>query len=287
MSLFEIDESKCKRDGICAAECPMRLLEIKDTSLPPTPIEEAEERCIRCGHCVAVCPHGAFSLSDMRPGDCPPVNKGQLPDIEQTEHFLRSRRSIRTYLDREVEREKLARLIDIARYAPTGTNSQQVKWLVINSREGVKDLAGKVIDLIKHMIREKHPMADSYRLPLFVKAWDEGTDRISRGAPSLVIVHAPAEYALARVDCAIALTFLDLAAPSLGLGTCWAGFFMLAVSQWPPVKQALALPEGNDCFGAMMIGYPKYTYRRLPLRKEPDIAWHPGGAPGKRCLSFE
>jgi nitroreductase len=66
---------------------------------------------------------------------------------------------------------------------------------------------------------------------------------------------------------------LDLAAPSFALGTCWAGFLMMAASHWPPLQNALSLPEGYACFGAMMIGYPKYKYQRLPLRKEPDIMW--------------
>lgn len=154
MSYFEIDAEKCMHDGICVAECPMRILEIKDASLPPSPVEGAEEKCIRCGHCVAVCPHGAFSLEEMKTEDCPPVRNDMALSVEHVEHFLRSRRSIRTYQDKAIEREKLEKLIDIARYAPTGTNSQQVKWLAVNSRDGVRSMAGLVVDLIRHLIAE-------------------------------------------------------------------------------------------------------------------------------------
>ncbi len=273
MSYFEIDAEKCMHDGICVAECPMRILEIKDASLPPSPVEGAEEKCIRCGHCVAVCPHGAFSLEEMKTEDCPPVRNDMALSVEHVEHFLRSRRSIRTYQDKAIEREKLEKLIDIARYAPTGTNSQQVKWLAVNSRDGVRSMAGLVVDLIRHLIAENHPMTERYRLPRFITAWEAGTDLISRGAPGLVIAHAPKDYTLAQTDSSIALTFLDLAAPSFGLGSCWAGFFMMAASHWPPLQQALALPEGHACFGAMMLGYPKYKYHRLPLRKKADITW--------------
>ena len=244
MGLFSIDPEKCKRDGICVAECPMRILEMKESSLPPSPVEGAEERCIRCGHCVTVCPHGAFSLAEMKTKDCPPV---------------------RTDLALSVKH--------VARYSPTGSNSQQVKWLAINSREQVRRMSGLVVDLIRHMIAEKHPLAERYRRFGIVKAWETGTDIVTRGAPGLVMAQAPKAYMMAQTDCTIALTFVDLAAPSLGLGTCWAGIFMMAASQWPPLQQALALPEGHACFGAMMIGYPKYKYRRLPLRKEADITW--------------
>jgi nitroreductase len=98
-------------------------------------------------------------------------------------------------------------------------------------------------------------------------------DPILRGAPTLVIAHAPKGYALAQVDSSIALTFLDLAAPTLGLGSCWAGFFMMAAVQWPPLQEVLALPEDHACFSAMMIGYPKYEYHRLLLRKEAATNW--------------
>lgn len=273
MSLFTIDAEKCKRDGICVAECPLKIIEIQDGSAIPTPTADALERCIKCGHCVAVCPHGAFTHNLLKSEDFPPLRKEYALTTEQAEHFLRSRRSIRSYKEQEVEGEKLTRLIEIARYAPTGTNSQQVNWLVVNSRAEVVKLTGMVIDLIRWMVKNDHPMATRYNLAGFVTAWEQGVDIISRGAPALVMTHAPKEYGLAQVDCTSALTYFDLAAPTMGLGTCWAGFFMIALSQYQPLQDALALPEGHGVFGAMMAGYPKFNYQRLVPRKAPHITW--------------
>lgn len=272
MNQINVDTGKCKHDGICAAVCPMSIIELKGGSAPAL-VAGLEELCIKCGHCVAVCPHGALSLDDMKVGDCPPIRKELSLDTEQAEQFLRSRRSIRTYLDKAVEQEKLAKLIDMAHYAPTGTNSQQVQWLVINSRERMHSLAGMVIDMLRHLIKEGHPLAKAYRLERSVDAWEAGKDPVLRGAPALIVAHAPKGYPLAQVDSTIALTFLDLAAPSAGLGACWAGFFMMGAAQWPPLQQALALPDGHACFGAMMIGYPTYKYHRLPQRKAPAVSW--------------
>jgi nitroreductase/NAD-dependent dihydropyrimidine dehydrogenase PreA subunit len=273
MSLFTIDPIKCTRDRFCVIECPLNIIELTEDAPVPTPVSGAEERCINCGHCVAVCPSGAFSLYKMNANDCPPVNTDMISPVEQTEYLLRSRRSIRIYENKSVERKKLAKLIDVARYSPTGTNSQQVSWIVINSREAVKKMSGMVVDLFRYMIKHKHPMAEAYHLENTVSDWEAGTDRISRGAPALVVTHAPKAYPLAIVDCTSALSYLDLAAPSLGLGTCWGGFFMLAIAQWPPILEALALPEGHACFGVMMVGYPKFKYHRLPSRNEPTIDW--------------
>ncbi len=273
MSLFVIDEKKCKRDGICVAECPMKIIEMKDPKSTPTPTADAAARCVKCGHCVAVCPHGAFTHTMMKTEDFPLMRKDFALSPEQAEHFLRSRRSIRTYQDKPIEREKLTQLIEIARYAPTGSNGQLVQWLAINSRDEVKRLSGMVIDLFREMVKAKHPFAVGYRLDRNITAWENGIDTISRGAPALVVTHGPKSYGLSYVDCTSALAYFDLAAPTLGLGACWAGFIMLANLSWKPLQDALAVPEGNAVQGILMVGYPTYKYHRLVPRNAPKITW--------------
>jgi nitroreductase len=209
----------------------------------------------------------------MKPEDCPTLRRDQLPGPEQCEHFLRSRRSIRNFKEKPVSREILTRLIEIARYGPTGHNLQPVHWLVIEKAEEVKRLAGLVADWMRLMIKEQPEFAQLLHLDRVVEFWDQGVDRILRGAPHLVVAHGQIALAPAQTACIIALTYLDLSAPSFGLGTCWAGYFNAAANLYPPLGQELKLPKGHQCFGAMMVGYPKYQYHRLPLRKEPPITW--------------
>ncbi len=273
MSLFTINEQTCKKDGACVEECPLRLIEQKDGSALPTPVPDAETRCVKCGHCVAVCPHGALTHSAWKAEDFIPVQNKAALSAEQAGLFLKSRRSIRTYLRKQIEREKLKKLIEIARYAPTGGNSQLVHWLVINDREDVKRISGLVIDLMRSWVEEKKAIAEKYRLADVVTAWESGFDGISRGAPALIVAHAPKDYGLAQVDCTSALAYLDLTAPTFGLGCCWAGFIMMASMQSQPLQRTLALPEGHASFGIMMIGYPKYKYHFLPPRKDAQIIW--------------
>ena len=273
MSFITIDQEKCDLDGICVKECPMNIIEMTGEKSPPTPTKEAEEKCILCGHCVAVCPYGALTHSRLPIEDFPPINKELTFSVEQAEQFLRSRRSVRIYKEKAVEPDRIERLIEIARHAPTGSNSQLVDWLVIDTRPEVVKVTGMVMDMMRQMIERNHPLAMKYGLAGFVSAWEQGADPITRGAPVLVLAHAPKEYGQAQVDCTAALTFLDLAAPALGLGTCWAGFVLVALSQYQPLVDALGLPEGHGVFGAMMVGYPRFRYHKLVPRNKPEITW--------------
>jgi nitroreductase len=254
-------------------ECPGKLIEIVEEEGFPTPIAEAETLCINCGHCVAICPHGALSLNTMSPKDCPPVHKELAFSAEQGTHFLRSRRSTRNYKEKKVPRDILTQLIDIARYAPSGHNLQPVHWLVITDPEEVQRLAGLVADWMRSLINQGAEIALTYHMDRVVNAWDNGVDRILRSAPHLIVAHGLKTLLPVQGACTIALTYLELAAASFGLGTCWAGYFNAAANFYPPLSEVLALPPNHLPYGAMMIGYPKYTFPRIPLRNTPKIIW--------------
>ncbi len=95
MAFLTIDETKCKQDGICAAECPRRIIIQKDDKSFPQIVQADEVNCMACGHCVAVCPHGTMSHKIMKSVDCPPVEKELFLTPEQVEQFLRYRRGRR------------------------------------------------------------------------------------------------------------------------------------------------------------------------------------------------
>lgn len=272
MSLFVVDPARCKGDGICVDECPTRIIELKPGDSTPHVPAEAEEFCRNCGHCVAVCPHGAASIPGMAPEQLPRVRSDWRPGPEQITHFLRARRSIRTYAPQAVARETLAKLIDVARFAPSASNRQAVRWVVIYEAAEVRRLAGLTVDWMRAGLPSQ-PAAGQRNARRFIEGWEHGLDMVCRGAPHLVIACAPASYPWAATDCAIALTYLELAATSFELGACWAGILTNAARQWSPLQDALALPEGHIVCGAMMIGYPRHRYYRLPLRNEAQVTW--------------
>jgi len=257
---------------MCVEECPGYLIRFFEQDTPPSWVRGAESGCIDCGHCVTVCPTDALELSSIPLARCIPVAKELLPDSKQIEYFLKSRRSIRAYKDKPVEREKLMKLMDIARYAPSSHNGQPVQWLVVEKREKVELLARLTIDWLRELIEENPELARSFQAKPLIKSWDSGIDRIARGAPHIIFAHGRKDIKPSG-DCTIALAYLELAAYSMGLGACWAGFVQRATNYSRMVAQVLQLPEGHASFGAMMIGYPKYRYTRIPPRNDAQVIW--------------
>lgn len=271
MAQMQIDSNKCNQCKLCVLECPINIIRIREGDTTPSWIGGGSRLCLNCGHCVAVCPPGALGLDTMKPEECTPTGKDWLPTPEQAEHFLKSRRSVRVYKEQPVEREKLAKLIDIARYAPSGHNGQPVEWLVITDKKEVRHLAELTADWLRWVIKEQPQLASVLQAKRVVSGWDSGLDTISRGAPHLIVAHANKD--MQARDFQIALEYLELAAYSQGLGACWAGYMQGAAAYYPSMIEALKLPEDHQSFGAMLIGYPAHKLSRIPIRNKPKIIW--------------
>jgi nitroreductase/NAD-dependent dihydropyrimidine dehydrogenase PreA subunit len=272
MSLLYIDKKKCHQDGLCAAECPMGIIRFEGKGSYPEIPPESEAMCIRCGHCVAVCPQGALDHSGVPLAACTPIEKDLAISPAQAEQFLRSRRSVRRFKEKPVDKATLQHLIEIARCAPTAGNSQLVEWLVIDDRQHLQAIAGQVIAWMRVMLQDpKSPVAPYY--PVLVKAWESGVDSVLRSAPCLVTAMAPGPMPIRMVDLTLALSYLELAAPQYGLGTCWAGLLQGAMLANPALKEEVGIPQDYMFHYPMMIGYCKVRYYRLPERKAPKIHW--------------
>jgi len=270
---YHIDPEKCNRDGLCVEACGRGLIVMKEADAVPTLMADDEGLCVNCGHCVAVCPTGALTHHTMRPEDCPDIRKELLINPEQAEQFLRSRRSIRSYMTKPVERDKLNKLIQISGYAPSAHNGRPVHFLIIEDKTEVRRLSGLVIDWMRGAIEETPALAKRFHFDRVVESWEARNDPICHSAPHLMIAHAAETARFAQVDCILALAYAELMAPTLGLGITWAGYVMAAASSYPPLMEALDLPKGHRCFGITMVGYPKLKFVRMPLRNPPAVVW--------------
>lgn len=273
MSLIAVDEEKCDLCQVCVAACPAGLIAMTDADSVPAPVDNGEEACFDCGHCVAACPNAALSHKSTALEQCLPIREDLRVDGEQVGQLMRSRRSVRNYENKVVARETISELLDIARFAPSGCNSQPVHWLVIYDTSQVRQISGMVVDGLRDMVEQDPGLAIRDVLRRLVKAWDSGVDIVSRGAPHLIITHAPKEDAMAPSACIIAQTYLELAASAFGLGACWVGLLDMTANTWPPLRQFLSLPEGHVGLGTMAVGHPQFKYARIPRRNELRVTW--------------
>jgi nitroreductase/NAD-dependent dihydropyrimidine dehydrogenase PreA subunit len=266
MAILEVNKETCTKCGNCAAVCPTGIIYFREGTYPRL-MPGKSESCLRCGHCVTVCPAGSLSHVDIPVENCPEIDRRVRVNLLQAEQLIKARRSIRTFQEKEVAGEDIEKLIDTARYAPTGHNNQGVRWLVINGREKVRRLSAIGADWMRWVVSNNPQMAPMLEGPL--KRMEAGVDAFLRDAPALVITYKENMTS----DCIIALSYFDLAVNCLGLGCCWAGYLMIAAATFQPMKDALNLPQGCQIGGCLMVGYPRYRYRRIPVRKPPAITW--------------
>lgn len=153
--------------------------------------------------------------------------------------IIKKRRSVRSYKPETVEEEKLNRILEAARLAPSAANRQPVYFVVIKDEK------------VKQQLKKAYGEIWFYTAPVIVcvcgvqeKAWKREDGK---------------NYA--DIDAAIAMDHLILAATEEGLATCWIAAFKVQV-----VKSVLNLPPGIEPVAMTPLGYPldmpESTYRK-------------------------
>ncbi|MDD5128750.1 MAG: nitroreductase family protein [Candidatus Omnitrophica bacterium] len=273
MITIEVDKNTCAGDGKCVEICPMHILKMNEKERVPEFVPGGGEACINCGQCFAFCPKGSIKLSTMDVKDALRLDYAKLPNAEQTELLLKSRRSIRNYKDEPVTKESIEKLLDIARYAPTGINRQPVSWISIMGKDKVHELGALIVEWIGELLEAKNQMAISFRFDRLLNAWKNGEDLICRNAPCIVIAYGIKDDPMVPQSCTIAGTYLELAAYGLGLGACWAGYVNMAINMSDKVRKFTGLSSHAAAGAVMMIGHSKYRYSRIPMRNPAKIIW--------------
>jgi nitroreductase len=142
---------------------------------------------------------------------------------------IRSRKSVRSYLDKAVEEQKLKRVLEAARMAPSASNRQEWRFVVVTDPEKRRRLAGEAAG--QRFIAEA---------PVVIAACAQTDGKIMRCG-----------LACYPIDVAIAIDHLTLAAVDEGLGTCWIGSFDPEV-----VRKILGIPEEIVVVELLPLGYP-------------------------------
>ena len=257
---FRIDEQKCTRCGLCARDCPVGVIDMRSDTPSITPKKEAI--CLRCQHCLAICPTAALSILGQNPEENSPL-KGKLPDPQRLETLIRGRRSVRYYRDENLEPDLMQRLLDVAWQVPTGANARQVRFTVLDDRQVTHQFREELYTGLADLARKGSLPKNRRFFARFVRTWEErGVDLIFRGAPHLLVASAPRGCPTPIPDCLIALSFFDLFAQSLGVGTVWDGYVLWALELLPQARMRLALPDDHVIGYVMAFGYPAVSYLR-------------------------
>jgi nitroreductase len=143
--------------------------------------------------------------------------------------LVTSRYSVRSYQPRPVEQDRLDRILEAARLAPSGVNQQPWKFVVVRDAEIRRRLA--VACWNQQFVAQA---------PVVIAGVGLMPDRIMR-------CDIPGD----PVDVAIAMEHLALAATAEGLGTCWIGRF-----HQDQVREVLGIPDSAKVIEVMTLGYP-------------------------------
>ncbi|MFA6449928.1 MAG: nitroreductase family protein [bacterium] len=286
--MIAIDNEKCVKCGACAGVCPALVIESVEAGMEPV----HEDSCIKCYHCVAVCPESAVSCDEFSIEEFRMINDVDEGIAAGVENQLMSRRSVREFKNKPVSRELLEKLIEIAGHAPTGHNAQAVEFSVISDRELIDSLDTRILKKFDRLVSlagstvgetivamfagkkmAKDIIESGTAIKRFLNSEGHGKLHIFRGAPVLIVAHCGAGALTGKDDCVTALCHMLFAAEASGLGGTWIGYLVGAARIDSKLKQPLGVPASNTIHSAMILGWPKYKYKRMIPRKNLPVKW--------------
>lgn len=262
-----VDPAKCVHCGMCVKDCFIGCLTLDEHKMP-TYLSGMAQNCAGCQHCMAVCPRGALSLDGIDPDSLP---KPVFVDPDEMLGMIRSRRSVRGYKQADVSAEKLDKIKEMLSYPPTGGNLDNLHFTIVGSRAKMDEIRRATYDAIAAL----PPESPMYPMKGFVEAAvAAGRDIVYAGAPAMIVC-AVSKTLFApgcdTVDPIIALSYFELFAASLGLGTLWDDFAVTVANAIPEVYQMLEIPDGYKMGFILPFGEPAVKYTRIPRKDAHSI----------------
>ncbi|MBN1637162.1 MAG: nitroreductase family protein [Deltaproteobacteria bacterium] len=178
--------------------------------------------------------------------------------------LLKNRRAVRDFQDRQVPESLVKEIIQDTCFAPTASNGQPCKFIIIQDRDYIKKLSDE---------SKRNLLADLERNPSSSLAMYEATLRDESfnafyNAPCLALVIGPKNVWSLDVDCGLTVAYFMFSATSRGLGTCWIA--LGANIRDPQILAEMGMPEGCRIVAPVILGYPTSIPQPLE-RHEPEI----------------
>lgn len=277
--VIDINKERCIRCKKCVRVCPAEIF-LQDEKSKEIEVNHIES-CIGCGHCVAVCPENVVVHSLFPTGKVHPVDYSQYPTPEQMMLLCRSRRSNRAFSTKPVPEESLNMILEVAHRAPTGSNVQHVKFLVVTSPDKLRQIIeftmetfGGVLKKLKNPLLKpliKLIMPDAFRyIPTFERLQEEynkGGDGILRKATTVIFIYTPIGTRMGVLDANLAYQNGSLMAECLGVSQFYTGFVLNAANMKKGKLEKLLGIDGEINAG-MALGMPSFRFPNYIDRKE-------------------
>jgi ferredoxin len=280
-----IDHDRCTACALCERVCSGGPLHLENGVMQ---IDQSRGfGCIACGQCVAVCPSGCITVKgrDLAPADVvdlPPPDA--CADYGQLQNLMRTRRSTRHFLDREIDRDALAKILAAASTAPMGIPPSEVSVLVLHGPARVRQFrddlllraesmrwqfSPAVLALLRPFLgKEVCAMLQAFVRPVIAHYRQkdrEGVDCFFYDAPLALFFYGSA--CADPADAVIAATYAMLAGQTLGLGSCLLGFPGPILKYSRALKVKYQLPSRMQPGMAVIFGHPAVQYRRALTRR--------------------
>ncbi|WP_411681779.1 nitroreductase family protein [Clostridium thailandense] len=169
---------------------------------------------------------------------------------------IRTRRSIRKYTDKAVEDEKVLQLLDSARLAPSGSNTQPTHFIIVKS-----DLTKQKLSQVSH--NQKWMLS----APIFIVCVADIRSRVKENISIDINEHSPEEEVKQIIrDASISIEHILLEAESLGLGTCWVAWFTQ-----DEIRPILNIPSDKYVVGIVTVGYAAEAPNARPRKNLEEI----------------
>ena len=267
---FYVDNKKCVKCKQCVKDCLLNIISF-GKKLPFIP-EAKKDACIKCQHCLAVCPTGALSILNINPAKSVSL-KNKLPEYEKLENLAKGRRSIRQYKDGNIDIEQINRLLTAALHAPTAINNMKVLFTVIDDKEVMGKYRNEIYKGIQRAVDKEEISPEMEFFSSIADKWfQEKNDIIFRQAPHMLIASAPKECSSPEVNAVIALSYFDLLAAAMGVGTLWCGMAARAIENIvPEMLTKLRIPKDHKIGYVMVFGKPSVKYYRTVQREPVNI----------------